>query len=86
MSMVYGPVLSRRFGYSLGVDIIPFKICPYDCIYCQLGKTTDKTTKRKRYINIDIRSFLRSLKNVIESAKKINYITFINAYSTFVIC
>ena len=76
MSMVYGPVLSRRFGYSLGVDIIPFKICPYDCIYCQLGKTTDKTTKRKRYINIDIRSFLRSLKNVIESAKKINYITF----------
>jgi len=43
MSLFYGPVLSRRFGYSLGIDIIPFKICSYDCIYCQLGKTTKKT-------------------------------------------
>jgi len=76
MSMIYGPVLSRRFGYSLGIDIIPFKICTYDCIYCQLGKTTNKTTKRKRYVDIDMKSFLKDLKNVIESEKTINYITF----------
>jgi wyosine [tRNA(Phe)-imidazoG37] synthetase (radical SAM superfamily) len=76
MGMIYGPVLSRRFGYSLGIDIIPFKICTYDCIYCQLGKTTDKTTERKQYINIDMGSFLKSLKSVIEDVKKIDYITF----------
>ena len=45
-SFVYGPVPSRRLGRSLGVDIVPFKICTYDCIYCQLGRTTQKTLDR----------------------------------------
>ncbi|MBN2526042.1 MAG: radical SAM protein [Deltaproteobacteria bacterium] len=36
---IYGPVPSRRFGLSLGVDIVPHKTCPLDCIYCQLGET-----------------------------------------------
>jgi len=46
----YGPVPSRRLGSSLGVDLVPFKICTYDCIYCQLGRTTNKTIERKEYI------------------------------------
>jgi wyosine [tRNA(Phe)-imidazoG37] synthetase (radical SAM superfamily) len=41
---VYGPVPSRRLGRSLGVDLVPFKTCSYDCIYCQLGRTTALTT------------------------------------------
>jgi len=49
---VYGPVPSRRLGRSLGVDLIPFKTCSYDCIYCQLGRTTNKTVERKAYIPI----------------------------------
>jgi wyosine [tRNA(Phe)-imidazoG37] synthetase (radical SAM superfamily) len=36
---VYGPVPSRRFGLSLGIDLVPHKTCPYDCIYCQLDET-----------------------------------------------
>ena len=40
---VYGPVPSRRLGRSLGVDLVPFKVCSYDCVYCQLGRTTTKT-------------------------------------------
>ena len=40
---------SRRLGFSLGIDIIPFKVCSMDCIYCQLGRTTEKTVRRKRY-------------------------------------
>ena len=75
-SIIYGPVLSRRFGYSLGIDIIPYKICTYDCIYCQLGKTTNKTVERKRYIKVNIKNFLENLKDVVGSNKKINYITF----------
>ena len=43
---VYGPVPSRRLGRSLGVDLIPFKHCTYDCVYCQLGRTTCKTCER----------------------------------------
>jgi len=46
---IYGPVPSRRLGRSLGIDIIPFKTCTYDCIYCQLGRTIDKTTERKEW-------------------------------------
>ena len=38
--LVYGPVPSRRLGRSLGVDLVPFKTCTYDCVYCQLGRTT----------------------------------------------
>ncbi|MBN2594746.1 MAG: radical SAM protein [Sedimentisphaerales bacterium] len=47
---VYGPVPSRRLGRSLGIDLVPFKTCTYDCIYCQLGRTTSKTTHRKEWI------------------------------------
>ena len=46
---VYGPVASRRLGRSLGVDLVPFKVCPFDCIYCQLGRTTVHTTQRREY-------------------------------------
>jgi len=51
---IFGPVPSRRLGRSLGVDLIPFKTCSYDCIYCQLGRTTNKTTQRKEWVPIDI--------------------------------
>jgi wyosine [tRNA(Phe)-imidazoG37] synthetase (radical SAM superfamily) len=49
---VYGPVPSRRLGRSLGVDLVPFKTCTYDCLYCQLGLTTCKTTERREYFPI----------------------------------
>jgi wyosine [tRNA(Phe)-imidazoG37] synthetase (radical SAM superfamily) len=47
---LYGPVPSRRLGSSLGIDLVPHKICTYDCIYCQIGKTTKKTLLRKEYV------------------------------------
>ncbi|MDY6793744.1 MAG: radical SAM protein [Actinomycetota bacterium] len=47
---IYGPVASRRLGSSLGIDLVPRKICDYDCIYCQLGATTRCTTRRKAYV------------------------------------
>ncbi|MCK4602435.1 MAG: radical SAM protein [Phycisphaerae bacterium] len=53
MSYIFGPVPSRRLGRSLGVDLVPFKTCSYDCIYCQLGRTTCKTTERKEYVPLE---------------------------------
>ena len=47
---VYGPVPSRRLGRSLGVDLVPYKTCSYDCVYCQLGRTTRKTLRRREYV------------------------------------
>jgi wyosine [tRNA(Phe)-imidazoG37] synthetase (radical SAM superfamily) len=47
MSSVFGPVPSRRLGLSLGIDLVPFKTCSYDCVYCQLGRTTDHTLARR---------------------------------------
>jgi wyosine [tRNA(Phe)-imidazoG37] synthetase (radical SAM superfamily) len=49
-AFVFGPVPSRRLGRSLGVDLVPFKTCPYDCIYCQLGRTTNKTVQRREWV------------------------------------
>ena len=50
---LYGPVPSRRLGRSLGIDLVPHKICTYDCIYCQIGKTTGRTLTRKEYIPVE---------------------------------
>lgn len=60
MKYLYGPVQSRRLGLSLGITLTSKKVCSYDCIYCQLGKTTEKTGKRKDYVAIlDILSELK---------------------------
>ncbi len=58
-SYVYGPVPSRRLGRSLGIDLVPPKTCTYDCIYCQLGRTTNKTTQRKEWT--PLRNVLKEL-------------------------
>lgn len=50
--LVFGPVPSRRLGRSLGVDLVPFKTCSFDCIYCQLGRTTRLTTKRQAWVPV----------------------------------
>lgn len=58
---LFGPVPSRRLGRSLGVDLVPFKTCSYDCIYCQLGRTTDCTLEQKPWVPVEV---------VIEQLKK----------------
>jgi wyosine [tRNA(Phe)-imidazoG37] synthetase (radical SAM superfamily) len=70
---VYGPVPSRRLGRSLGVDLVPFKTCTYDCIYCQLGRTTDQTTRRIEYVAMD--AVLAELKAKLESAPPPDYVS-----------
>jgi wyosine [tRNA(Phe)-imidazoG37] synthetase (radical SAM superfamily) len=51
---VFGPVPSRRLGRSLGIDLVPLKTCTYDCIYCQLGRTTRQTVERKPYVPVEL--------------------------------
>ena len=49
MQKIFGPVPSRRLGTSLGVDVIPYKTCTFDCVYCECGATTDKTVERRDF-------------------------------------
>jgi wyosine [tRNA(Phe)-imidazoG37] synthetase (radical SAM superfamily) len=70
---VYGPVPSRRLGRSLGVDLVPFKTCTYDCVYCQLGRTTNKTIERRKYIAID--KILAELEQKLAAKNTPDYIT-----------
>jgi len=72
---IVGPIISRRLGVSLGIDPIPSKTCSFDCLYCEVTKTNNKTIERKEYINAyDI---LNELKHYLEnSTKKLDYITF----------
>lgn len=65
MRYIYGPVKSRRLGLSLGISLTPLKVCSFDCVYCQLGKTADKVSERKAYL--DIKDILAEFKGYLES-------------------
>ncbi|NLF38506.1 radical SAM protein [bacterium] len=53
MNYLFGPVASRRLGRSLGVDVLEFKTCTLDCIYCELGRTPSPTTARREYAPVE---------------------------------
>jgi wyosine [tRNA(Phe)-imidazoG37] synthetase (radical SAM superfamily) len=53
LKYIFGPVPSRRLGRSLGIDLIPYKTCSFDCIYCDLGRTTHKTKSRQSYAALE---------------------------------
>jgi len=70
---VYGPVPSRRLGLSLGIDIMPFKLCTLDCLYCQLAKTTQKTIERSDYVPVE--AVLAELKKKLAQGLQADFIT-----------
>ncbi|MBN2406941.1 MAG: radical SAM protein [Elusimicrobia bacterium] len=71
---LFGPVLSRRLGLSLGVDIIPFKTCTSDCVYCECGPTSDRTNRISEYI--DAEDVIFELKDYLSARPGLDYITF----------
>jgi wyosine [tRNA(Phe)-imidazoG37] synthetase (radical SAM superfamily) len=70
---IFGPVLSRRLGLSLGVDLIPFKTCSYDCTYCECGHTTKKTVTREHFFPPD--EVITELGAVLASRPRLDTIT-----------
>jgi wyosine [tRNA(Phe)-imidazoG37] synthetase (radical SAM superfamily) len=71
---IFGPVPSRRLGRSLGVDLVPYKTCTFDCIYCDLGRTTHQTLSRQSYVSPqEIQGELDLTLSTLE--KKPDYIT-----------
>ena len=71
---IYGPVYSWRLGISLGIDLLSSKrkICNFNCVYCQLGKTQRLTCKTRVYVKTSgAITELEKLPRI-----KIDYITF----------
>jgi len=73
MKYLFGPVPSRRLGLSLGVDLIPPKTCSYDCLYCQIGKTTCKAIEPAAYVPLE--AVLAELDETLAKVKP-DYVTF----------
>lgn len=71
---VFGPISSRRLRRSLGVDAVLHKTCTYDCTYCQLGLTTNKTALRMPYVSAD--AVKRALAQAFSRGVEADYITF----------
>jgi wyosine [tRNA(Phe)-imidazoG37] synthetase (radical SAM superfamily) len=70
---VFGPVVSRRLGRSLGVDVVPFKTCTFDCVYCQLGPTTHHTVERGDFVPME--AVVSELSRKLEARVEADYIT-----------
>lgn len=74
---VFGPVISRRIGRSLGVDVLPPKTCTYDCIYCQLGRTTHKTVERGEFVSLE--EVLGELRRKLDEEPHVDYVTLVGS-------
>lgn len=74
MQIVFGPILSRRFGVSLGVDLSPYaKQCNFDCVYCEL--------EAKKPVNIQtqiapLEIILESIKHALIEHSHVDVLTF----------
>jgi wyosine [tRNA(Phe)-imidazoG37] synthetase (radical SAM superfamily) len=71
---VFGPVISRRLGASLGIDVVRFKTCSYDCIYCQLGRTTDHCSAAAESVTPD--EVVAEVREKLAAGPRPDWITF----------
>ncbi|NTU99805.1 MAG: radical SAM protein [Methanoregulaceae archaeon] len=73
-SHLFGPVLSRRLGRSLGVDLVPYKVCSFDCVYCECGDTTKVVLSRENFFPVE--EVRDELDDYISRSPVLDYITF----------
>ncbi|MBZ7940756.1 radical SAM protein, partial [Campylobacter sp. W0047] len=63
MKIVFGPVSSRRFGRSLGIDLSPSKKqCNFDCVYCELEA---KKVQEKQDEIVEVAQIISEIQTVI---------------------
>ncbi len=74
---IFGPVISRRIGISLGVDLVPPKNCTLNCVYCEIGKTSNLINNIEEFFPVS--DILKELKEYLDKNPKLDYITFSGA-------
>jgi wyosine [tRNA(Phe)-imidazoG37] synthetase (radical SAM superfamily) len=73
MKFIFGPINSRRFGISLGIDLSPnFKQCNFDCVYCELNGAK---TMQKQQISNKSDDILSEIKQALNDNVKIDVLT-----------
>jgi wyosine [tRNA(Phe)-imidazoG37] synthetase (radical SAM superfamily) len=78
VSCVYGPVPSRRLGRSLGVDPVTPKTCNWNCVYCQLGRTTPLTNERRPLVPAE--AVLDDLRGALARGRDgVDWVTFVGS-------
>jgi wyosine [tRNA(Phe)-imidazoG37] synthetase (radical SAM superfamily) len=71
---VFGPVPSRRLGLSLGVDVIPKKVCTLDCVYCEVGMTDKRALRRREYFPAE--SIIAEVEEALSARTALDYVSF----------
>ena len=74
---LFGPVNSRRLGLSLGVDLVPFKYCPLNCVYCEVQNTTHLITDRQEFFSVS--EIVGELDLFLKGGPELDFITFSGA-------
>ena len=74
---LFGPILSRRLGLSLGLDLVPYKYCPLNCVYCEVQNTTNLQTTREAFF--PVQEILAELDSFLQDRPHLDYITFSGA-------
>lgn len=76
--IIYGPILSRRLGRSLGINLLGVsqKVCSFDCIYCQYGQASVVEVTRLCAGFPSIEDVLQSLEVALRKPRTIEYLTF----------
>ena len=76
----FGPVPSRRLGKSLGINnIVSPKVCPYSCVYCQVGATRNLSVTRQSFFEPDlIMSEVSRHLEKLRSGEMPDYLTFVS--------
>ncbi len=76
--IIYGPIRSRRIGRSLGINLLPqdFKLCSFDCVYCQYGPTVRKRLKARAELFPSLEEVAKELETTLKKHKDLDAITF----------
>lgn len=77
--IAFGPVPSRRLGYSLGINNIPPKNCSYDCLYCQVGRTNFSSCSPQTFYEAEevVAAVKKRVAEIQREKGRIDYLTFV---------
>lgn len=75
--LIFGPVPSRRLGFSVGINNIPPKVCSYACVYCQLGKARRMQYRREAFYRPD-ELFDQCQRHLEQLEDKVDYLTLVS--------
>ncbi len=76
--IIYGPILSRRLGWSLGIDVLAtdHKTCSFDCVYCQYGRTAGTHSFTQSCWFTQVSEVLEAVEKALKKPRMIDFRTF----------